>query len=85
MKKKYSVATVLVLILFAILLTFQITYNVVENEYQKKVDTLTKTQSDFSRFLPERSLFPLSGSGRVSGLSEGTEQFRQRCRRSFYL
>ncbi len=49
MKKKISVSTALVLILFAVLLTFQITYSFVEMEYQEKVNTLTKTQSDFSK------------------------------------
>lgn len=48
MKKRIPVASALVLILFAVLLTFQITYNFVEKQYQKKVDTLTKNQSDFS-------------------------------------
>lgn len=48
-KKRIPLATAMVLILFTVLLTFQITYNFVENQYQKKVDTLTKTQSDFSK------------------------------------
>ncbi|MBR2615734.1 MAG: PDZ domain-containing protein [Clostridia bacterium] len=48
MKKKISVSTSLVLILFAVLLTFQITYTSVEKEYQSKVDVLTQKQSDFS-------------------------------------
>ena len=48
MKKRISVATTFVLILFAVLLTFQITYNFIEKQYQKKVDALTKNQSDFS-------------------------------------
>ena len=51
MKKKISVATTLVLILFAILLTFQITYTFLEKEYQKKVDILTQKQSDFSQLV----------------------------------
>ena len=49
MNKKITVATALVLVLFAVLLTFQITYSFVEKEYQDKVDSLTKTQSDFSK------------------------------------
>ncbi len=48
MKKKITVSTAVVLVLFAVLLTFQITYNFVGKKYQDKVDTLTKTQSDFS-------------------------------------
>lgn len=48
-KKRIPLATAMVLILFTVLLTFQITYNFVEKQYQKKVDTLTKTQSDFSK------------------------------------
>lgn len=48
MKKKITVSTAIVLVLFAVLLTFEITYHFVGKEYQKKVDTLTKTQSDFS-------------------------------------
>ncbi len=49
MKKKISVSATLIFILFAVLLTFQITYSFLEKEYQQKVDTLTKTQSDFSK------------------------------------
>ncbi len=49
MKKKISVPTALILILFSVLLTFQITYSFVDMEYQEKVDSLTKTQSDFSK------------------------------------
>ncbi len=48
MKKKITVGTALVLVLFAVLLTFQITYSFVGNEYQNKVDTLTGDRSDFS-------------------------------------
>ena len=48
MKKKVTVGTTLVTVLLAILLTFQLTYSFVGKEYQKKVDSLTKTQSDFS-------------------------------------
>ena len=48
MKKKITVGTSLVLMLFAILLTFQITYSFVGDEYQKKVETLAKDRSDFS-------------------------------------
>lgn len=40
--------TALVLVLFAVLLTFQITYSFVGNEYQNKVDTMTGERSDFS-------------------------------------
>lgn len=48
MKKKITLSTAIVFVLFAVLLTFEITYHFVGKEYQKKVDTLTKTQSDFS-------------------------------------
>ncbi len=48
MKKKIPVSTACILVLLAVLLTFQITYSFVGFEYQAKVDTLTKTQSDFS-------------------------------------
>jgi len=48
LKKKITLGTALVLVLFAILLTFQITYSFVGNEYQNKVDTLTGDRSDFS-------------------------------------
>ena len=48
MKKKITVSTAIVFVLFAILLTFEMTYHFVGMAYQKKVDTLTKTQSDFS-------------------------------------
>ncbi len=48
MNKKITVGTGIVLILLAAFLTFQITYHYVGSTYQKKVDTLTKTQSDFS-------------------------------------
>ncbi len=47
MNKKITVGTTVILMLFAIFLTFQITYSFVEKEYQAKVDLLTKTQSDF--------------------------------------
>ncbi len=48
MKKKITVGTTVVLILLAALLSFQLTYHFVGLQYQAKVDTLTKTQSDFS-------------------------------------
>ncbi len=48
MKKKITVGTTVVLILLAALLVFQLTYHFVGLQYQAKVDTLTKTQSDFS-------------------------------------
>ncbi len=48
MKKKITVGTALILVLFAILLTFQITYSFVGMEYQNKVNTLTGNRSDFS-------------------------------------
>ncbi|MBE6712582.1 MAG: PDZ domain-containing protein [Ruminococcaceae bacterium] len=48
MKKKITVGTTVVLILLAALLTFQVTYHFVGLQYQAKVETLTKTQSDFS-------------------------------------
>ena len=48
MKKKITVGTSVVLILLASLLVFQLTYHFVGLQYQAKVDTLTKTQSDFS-------------------------------------
>lgn len=48
MKRKITVGTTLILVLFAILLTFQITYSFVGKEYQGKVDTLTGDRSDFS-------------------------------------
>lgn len=48
MKKKITVGTTVVLILLASLLVFQLTYHFVGLQYQAKVDTLTKTQSDFS-------------------------------------
>ena len=51
MKGKISIAASLVLILLAIILTFQITSSFVDKEYQAKVDTLTKTQSDFSKLV----------------------------------
>jgi len=56
MKKKITVASALILVLFAILLTFQITFHFVGKEYQAKVDTLTKTQSDFSLLAQADSL-----------------------------
>lgn len=48
MKKTITVGTSVVLILLVAFLTFQLTYHYVGSVYQKKVDTLTKTQSDFS-------------------------------------
>ncbi len=48
MKKKITVGTTVVLILLSALLAFQLTYHFVGLQYQAKVDTLTKTQSDFS-------------------------------------
>ncbi len=48
MNKKITVGTALIAALLAALLTFQLTYSFVGKEYQAKVDTLTKTQSDFS-------------------------------------
>lgn len=48
MKKKITVGTAVVLILLVGLLTFQLTYHFVGLQYQAKVDTLTKTQADFS-------------------------------------
>ncbi len=48
MKKKITVGTSLIVMLLAVLLTFQLTYSFVGMEYQAKVDTLTKTQADFS-------------------------------------
>lgn len=48
MKKKITIGTTVVLILLASLLAFQLTYHFVGLQYQAKVDTLTKTQSDFS-------------------------------------
>ena len=48
MKKKITVGNALALILFAVLLTFRITYSFVGNEYQNKVNTLTGDRSDFS-------------------------------------
>ena len=48
MKKKITVGTTVVLILLAALLSFQLTYHFVGLQYQAKVETLTKTQSDFS-------------------------------------
>ncbi len=48
MKKKITVGTTVVLILLASVLVFQLTYHFVGLQYQAKVDTLTKTQSDFS-------------------------------------
>lgn len=48
MKKKITVGTTVILVLLAALLTFQLTYHFVGLQYQEKVDTLTKTQSDFS-------------------------------------
>ena len=48
MKKKITVGTTCIVVLLAVLLTFQLTYSFVGIEYQAKVDSLTKTQSDFS-------------------------------------
>lgn len=48
MKKKITVGTSLIITLLAVLLTFQLTYSFVGMEYQAKVDTLTKTKTDFS-------------------------------------
>ena len=48
MNKKISLATAIILILFSVILTFQITYHVVEVLYQEKVDVMTRTASDLS-------------------------------------
>lgn len=56
MKKKITVGTTCILVLLAVLLTFQITYSFVGFEYQAKVDSLTKTQSDFSLLAQADSL-----------------------------
>lgn len=49
MKKKITITTAVILVLFAVLLTFQITFTLVSMQYQTKVDALVKTQSDFSK------------------------------------
>lgn len=48
MKKKITVGTALILVLFAVLLTFQITYSFVGKEYQAKVESLSDEHLDFS-------------------------------------
>ncbi len=56
MRKKISLATAIVFMLIASILTFQITYSLVEKEYQDKFDLISKTASEFSRLAEADSL-----------------------------
>lgn len=63
MKKKITLATAIVLMLFAAILTFQVTFHLVSGQYQSKVDALVKTQSDFSKLAQADALIRQYFSG----------------------
>jgi len=49
LKRRISLTTALALILFSVMLTFQVTYHLVGKEYQDLVNLLTHTHTDFSK------------------------------------